>query len=312
MASRTTQIRKTQTSQRKAEGYLDTQLREWSRDVLATWVPGGNVVRSDEAAELAVILRRSYNRTFREVLGADPREFKSDDPYIDTMRQLGEALEVESARRVSVIVPRILQETERQMSRAEQTAIAEEATGAEARRIARNSLAIRMRNHRLVIAVTEANWAVATTRHTAILAVDDIMPGSLERLVALLEQGRVSEARRLARELNRLLRLPTSVAQGDVLRFVNDNRDRLVTPLIQARVIERLRAFADRNEVTEKVWRTLGDGKVRNSHANANGQKRANDEPFTLEGGMLQYPMDASLGASLGEIIRCRCVAVYE
>jgi hypothetical protein len=312
MASRTKQIQTTRANQQRAERYLDAQIREWHRDVLATWTPGANVVRPDEAAEIAVVLRRAYNRIFRDVLGADPREFKSDDPYIDVMRDIGETLEVESARRVTVIVPRVISTTEEQMRRAEQTAIAEEAAGAEARRIARSSLALRMRNHRLVIAVTEANWGVATTRHTAILAIDDLMSGTLERLVTLLEQGRVAEARRLSREINRMIRLPTSIAQGDIIRFVNDNRDRLMTPIIQARVIERLRDFAQRNEVTEKVWQTMGDGKVRNSHANANGQKRASDEPFTLENGMLQYPMDASLGASLGEIINCRCVAVYE
>ena len=31
------------------------------------------------------------------------------------------------------------------------------------------------------------------------------------------------------------------------------------------------------------------------------------DEPFVLEGGMMMYPHDPSMGADAGEIINCAC-----
>jgi hypothetical protein len=56
-----------------------------------------------------------------------------------------------------------------------------------------------------------------------------------------------------------------------------------------------------------KTWVTFGDEKVRLSHLQAEGQQVEVDEPFTVQGEELMYPGDTSLGASLDNIINCRC-----
>lgn len=60
----------------------------------------------------------------------------------------------------------------------------------------------------------------------------------------------------------------------------------------------------------EKTWITMGDKSVRESHRVANGQKRRIKEPYLVQGQLLMRPGDTSLGATLDNVIRCRCVSV--
>lgn len=61
----------------------------------------------------------------------------------------------------------------------------------------------------------------------------------------------------------------------------------------------------------QKMWITMGDKKVRKSHSAINGSQIPSNEPFSLSGGLLMYPADSSLGVSFGEIVNCRCYAMY-
>lgn len=67
-----------------------------------------------------------------------------------------------------------------------------------------------------------------------------------------------------------------------------------------------------------KTWRSQGDSRVRTppdsrfDHLFVDGQKVATDEPFTVSGERLLHPGDTSLGASSGNIVRCRCSAIYD
>ena len=56
-----------------------------------------------------------------------------------------------------------------------------------------------------------------------------------------------------------------------------------------------------------KTWHTIMDGRERDSHAEVNGMTLNITEPFELAGGLMQYPMDTSLGCSEDEWINCRC-----
>jgi hypothetical protein len=56
-----------------------------------------------------------------------------------------------------------------------------------------------------------------------------------------------------------------------------------------------------------KTWATIGDNKVRESHREVDGLTIPIDQPFELEGGLMMYPRDDSLGASDEEINGCRC-----
>jgi len=60
-----------------------------------------------------------------------------------------------------------------------------------------------------------------------------------------------------------------------------------------------------------KSWSAILDDVVRNGHALANGQERYANEPFEVSGELLMIPSDTSFGASIENIINCRCSALY-
>lgn len=67
----------------------------------------------------------------------------------------------------------------------------------------------------------------------------------------------------------------------------------------------------------KKRWANMGDSIVRDgnnakfNHLNAE-QIVAADKPFTVSGEQMMFPGDASLGASIGNLINCRCSATYD
>jgi hypothetical protein len=100
-------------------------------------------------------------------------------------------------------------------------------------------------------------------------------------------------------------RLPVSVSQGQMIAAISDARDRLVTPVSQARILSTLRNRARELDAMTKTWNTIGDEKVRPSHAAKDGETIPMHRLFVLDGGMMLQPRDGSLGASLSEIINC-------
>ncbi len=60
-----------------------------------------------------------------------------------------------------------------------------------------------------------------------------------------------------------------------------------------------------------KTWVAILDTKTRRSHAFADGQERAINDPFTVMGQQLKHPGDLSLGATLENVMNCRCSAIY-
>lgn len=67
-----------------------------------------------------------------------------------------------------------------------------------------------------------------------------------------------------------------------------------------------------RQSQVEKEWVSVGDSRVREAHLSADGQQRKINQPFDVGGEQLSYPGDASLGATAGNIINCRCSAGYD
>lgn len=71
------------------------------------------------------------------------------------------------------------------------------------------------------------------------------------------------------------------------------------------------------NAPVVKAWITVGDERVRDSHVAAGetygleGAPIPVDQAFQLAGGQLRFPGDRSLGASLSELINCRCSLAY-
>lgn len=79
----------------------------------------------------------------------------------------------------------------------------------------------------------------------------------------------------------------------------------------QAPAEEAKFAEADAKRKEVKVWNTILDGLEREAHLFADGQKVAINDPFQVKGELLKQPGDTSLGATIGNIIRCRCGASY-
>lgn len=57
-------------------------------------------------------------------------------------------------------------------------------------------------------------------------------------------------------------------------------------------------------------WISTNDGRVRDSHKNANGQTRPMGQPFNVGGESMKYPSDPT--ASAENTINCRCVLGYD
>lgn len=61
-----------------------------------------------------------------------------------------------------------------------------------------------------------------------------------------------------------------------------------------------------------KTWITMMDSDVRTEHNDALFQQVLASSPFSVGGEQLMFPGDYSLGASLWNIIHCRCVVIYD
>jgi hypothetical protein len=61
----------------------------------------------------------------------------------------------------------------------------------------------------------------------------------------------------------------------------------------------------------KKEWAAVLDEKTRLSHALADGQVKGMNDPYIVNGEYLMYPGDTSMGASLENIINCRCSSLY-
>ncbi len=59
-----------------------------------------------------------------------------------------------------------------------------------------------------------------------------------------------------------------------------------------------------------KQWCISGLGNTRDTHQIMDGREVDENEPFELEGGLLLYPHDVSLGADASEIINCACCCI--
>lgn len=68
---------------------------------------------------------------------------------------------------------------------------------------------------------------------------------------------------------------------------------------------------ADAEGMTQKQFLATMDDRVRDAHADADGQMVGINEPFIVGGEQMLYPGDGSLGASAGNIIQCRCSTLF-
>lgn len=60
-----------------------------------------------------------------------------------------------------------------------------------------------------------------------------------------------------------------------------------------------------------KTWITMRDERVRAAHRAADGQRVPIEQPFIVKNEKLMFPGDAHLGATIGNLINCRCIVIY-
>ncbi len=80
---------------------------------------------------------------------------------------------------------------------------------------------------------------------------------------------------------------------------------------VEATEFEKEIVKAKLDSTLKKNWLSRLDKSVRLSHLIAHSQKKDVDEPFIVQGQKLMFPTDTTLGASLSNIIRCRCISLY-
>lgn len=67
-------------------------------------------------------------------------------------------------------------------------------------------------------------------------------------------------------------------------------------------------ALRDRKK--QKQWQTILDSRTRFHHVEADNQIVLFNKPYTVGGQLLMYPGDVSLGATIDNVINCRCSSV--
>jgi len=77
-------------------------------------------------------------------------------------------------------------------------------------------------------------------------------------------------------------------------------------------VVEKFRYAKAGNEFSmKKEWCAVRDGRTRPAHSQADGKRVNMNEAFIVGGERLLYPRDRSQGASLENVVRCRCTVIY-
>jgi len=291
------------------ERRLKILMGKWMMDVIGDYNIGNTMVMPDNVASLQEILKRFYNETAKLVLGFDIRMHKaakqtvSEEAYGQISRVLGNLFVGRSsaaARNISQTTGGFARQTTIFANQENMTTIG-----------ARGMLGNYLRNHALSVAMSESQWTIEATRAVVLFQINDVMKKNSDIVVSLLETGQINEAVEKSKEFLKLDKLPLSEPQEDLMNVIIDNTKKIVDPIDDREDIESIKDEADKLGYTIRRWTTMGDGKVRESHQQVDGQERGLDEPFDLPGGKLRWPGDNGLGASLAETINCRCSEVF-
>lgn len=69
---------------------------------------------------------------------------------------------------------------------------------------------------------------------------------------------------------------------------------------------------SEQDRIVPKEWVSQGDSVVRDAHLDADSQQTATAVPFIVKGQRLMFPGDTSLGATIDNVINCRCASVID
>lgn len=79
------------------------------------------------------------------------------------------------------------------------------------------------------------------------------------------------------------------------------------TEIISSSNAGTLQGYKESGVVIGKEWSSTKDERTRDHHKEAEGQRVKLDEPFIIDGDLLDYPGDNSHDAKASNVIQCRC-----
>jgi len=137
---------------------------------------------------------------------------------------------------------------------------------------------------------------------------------------ALIEQGKEITNRAVAKEASSILKTRFN-ARAETIAISETQYAVESVKAIEANVLageQSFDGFAGTVAVSTvvvsnatKTWETTLDEKTRIAHAFADGQTVKVTSFFIVDGQMLKFPRDTSLGATAKNVINCRCQASY-
>lgn len=125
-----------------------------------------------------------------------------------------------------------------------------------------------------------------------------------------VRDGRPVDPERIARMVERyrqrmLAWRAETIARTETIRTLNQARTEAL-----AQVVEQASIPTD---AVRRTWRSTRDSRVRDTHAQMDGQERGMHEPFiSPSGARMMSPGDGGLGAPASELINCRCVLMVK
>lgn len=132
--------------------------------------------------------------------------------------------------------------------------------------------------------------------------------------------GYIIRVTRFAREaLARLKRRAPAIANVQIQPVSEEARHIQAEQAAQAAQASQVQVVPDAHATGRVMqrWRNMQDERVRHppgstfDHVEPHGQTVPVAEPFTVSGELLRFPGDSSLGASLGNLVNCRCQATF-
>lgn len=152
-------------------------------------------------------------------------------------------------------------------------------------------------------AATQSEYIIQTTQKEIDRAITEV----------IATNGPDLTDQEIARRAVAILQVTQSV-RSDTIAATEVNSMAETSKFIEFTVLSAASIMLDGKPLEEAVvkrWDAILDEKTRINHAVADGQQRSKDDLFLVGGQNLMYPGDSSHGATLDNIINCRCSVQY-
>lgn len=255
-------------------------LREISIEFEITYASIGTVIQAVEFEdELRGILTSNYRRISRNFTRDLIRAIRENptDPLVANLRVIAQSRNISLGRLLGTMRDSIAVDARAFIT---QSALEDSVL------ITRtNQKQLQQSVDKSIAFLTEAEGTVPSNRDVARLAGRDFRNKSIARssLIGETATQKVAEGSK-------------DIEVNEVLSTRNNLQDRGTLPAVQ----------------DERIWVSRGDSVVRRgrfNHQLADGQRRVGGV-YTVSGQQLRFPGDTSLGASAGNVARCRCASI--